>query len=117
MERTCLECGGIVRGRADRKFCSDTCRNAYNNELNRQSRNLMRNTHNRLSKNRRILEKLNTKETTKVAKSTLLKNGFLFDYITGIHTTKKGDTYYYVYDHGYLPLHEDWYLLVKRDIE
>lgn len=116
MERSCLECGETVIGRSDRKFCSDHCRNAYNNELNRSSRNLMRNTHNRLGKNRRILEQLNSKEITKVKRSTLLKSGFLFDYITGLHTTKKGDTYYYVYDQGYLPLSEDWYLLVTRDI-
>ena len=34
MNSTCPECGDKLKGRADKKFCSDACRNAYNNKLN-----------------------------------------------------------------------------------
>jgi len=117
MEKNCPECGEKISGRADKKFCSDSCRNAHNNALNRTQKNTIRTTNNRLRRNHRILEKLNPTDKTKVAKSTLLKHGFLFEYCTQILTTKKGATYYFVYDQGYLPLENDWYLLVKRDLE
>jgi len=29
--RKCLHCNHIIRGRADKKFCDDSCRSAYNN--------------------------------------------------------------------------------------
>lgn len=116
MEKQCLECGDKIIGRADKKFCSDGCRNSYNNALNKDGKNLLRNINNRLRKNYRILETLNTKDKTKVKKETLLKHGFNFTFYTSQYTTKAGATYTYVYDQGYLPLdHPDWYLLVKTD--
>jgi hypothetical protein len=30
--------------------------------------------------------------------------------------TKTGNTYYFLYDQGYLPLENDWLMLVKRDM-
>ena len=115
MVRTCPECGDKIVGRADKKFCSDACRNAHNNSLNKDSKNLVRNINNRLRKNYRILEKLNSKDKTKVKKETLLKNGFSFEFYTSQYITKTGTVYNYVYDQGYLPLDNDWYLLVKKD--
>jgi hypothetical protein len=117
MDRKCPECGNKLIGRADKKFCCDACRNAYNNALNKDTKNLLRTVNNRLRKNYRILETLNSKEKTKVLKSTLSQHGFNFNYITGIYTTKAGAVYYYLYDQGYLPLKNDFYLLVKRETE
>ncbi len=116
MERVCPECGNKIIGRADKKFCSDACRNAHNNALNKDSKNLVRNINNRLRKNYRILEALNSREKTKVTKDRLLQQGFSFDYFTSIYTTKAGSVYFYVYDQGYLPLDNDFYLLVKKDM-
>lgn len=115
MERNCPECGDKIRGRADKKFCSDACRNAFNNALNKDSKNLVRNVNNRLRKNYRILETLNAKDKSKVKKETLLKHDFNFDYFTSQYVTKSGSVYNYVYDQGYLPLENDWFLLVKKD--
>jgi predicted nucleic acid-binding Zn ribbon protein len=114
MEKKCLECGDKIRGRADKKFCSDSCRNNYNNKFNKDTKNLMRNIHNALRKNYRILESLNPEEKTKTTRDKLLKLGFNFDYFTSIYTTKAGTVYYFVYDQGYLPLENDYYALVKR---
>jgi hypothetical protein len=115
MDRACPECGNKIIGRADKKFCSDGCRNAHNNALNKDNKNLVRNINNRLRKNYRILEILNTKDKTKVTKEKLLRAGFNFEYFTSIYTTKTGSVYYYLYDQGYLPLDNDFYLLVKRE--
>ena len=32
MEKRCLECNDVLHGRSDKKFCSDACRNTYNNK-------------------------------------------------------------------------------------
>lgn|SRR5690554_5724723 len=115
MSRSCLSCGEVVKGRADKIFCGDYCRNRYNNTLNKDTVNLVRNVNNRLRKNYRILGAINLENKTKTTKEKLLRKGFSFDYFTSIYTTKTGTTYYYIYDQGYLPLDNDFYLLVKKD--
>ena len=59
MNKVCLECGEKIVGREDKKFCSDGCRNAYNNKINKDSTNYMRNINNKLRKYYRILLDLN----------------------------------------------------------
>ncbi|WP_350284446.1 hypothetical protein [uncultured Croceitalea sp.] len=114
--KKCLECATEFKGRIDKKFCTDYCRNAYNNKLNKDSKNLVRNINNRLRKNYRILDGFQLKEgKTRTTKTRLLDKGFDFEYITNLYTTKKGSTYYFVYDLGYLPLDNDYYMIVKRE--
>ncbi|MBR9757885.1 MAG: hypothetical protein GYB39_07360 [Algicola sp.] len=115
MQNTCLECNEKLIGRIDKKFCNDACRNTYNNRLNKDSRNLIRNVNNRLRKNYRILEDLNPNQKTKVSRSRLIEKGFDFNYLTTVYTTKAGKTYYFVYNQGYLPLEDDYFALVKRE--
>lgn len=114
MQKQCPECGEKIIGRTDKKFCSDQCRNAYNNKINKDATNLIRNTNNRLRKNWRILERLNPNQKTKTTKTKLLEKGFDFNLFTSIYTTKVGKIYYFVYNQGYLPLDNDFYALVKR---
>lgn len=115
MKKNCLECGEPLKGRIDKKFCSDYCRNTYNNKINKGSKNLIRNINNRLRKNYRLLSELNTSGKTKISRSKLLDGNFDFSYFTSIYTTKAGNTYFYVYDQGYLPLEGDFYLLIKNE--
>ncbi len=113
-DRKCLECSDKVVGRIDKKFCSDYCRNAFNNKVNKESKNLIRNTNNRLRKNYKVLTELNSTGKTKVSRRKLFDRGFDFHFFTSIYTTKAGTVYYYVYDQGYLLLENELYLLVKR---
>ena len=115
MQKLCPECGEKIIGRTDKKFCTDYCRNAYNNKINKDSKNLIRNTNNRLRKNYKILSELNTTGKTKVTRTKIYNNGFDFNVFTSIYTTKTGNTYYYIYDQGYLGLEKEFYLLIKRD--
>lgn len=115
MQKKCLECGDKIVGRIDKKFCGDYCRNAYNNKINKDSKNLIRNTNNRLRKNYRILEALNPNKKTKTSRTKLIERGFDFNFFTSIYKTKIGTIYYFVYDQGYLPLEGDFYALVKRE--
>ncbi len=115
MQRECPVCSDKIIGRTDKKFCSDYCRNAYNNQLNKDSKNLVRNINNLLRKNYRILGELNPKDKTKTTKTKLIAKGFDFNHFTSIYVTKTGNTYYFIYDQGYLPLENDFYALVKRN--
>lgn len=116
-KRTCAECGEAFHGRADKKFCSDMCRNAFNNKLNGASNNYVRNINNILRRNRRIMEELVPAETAKVSQQKLADKGFNFGYYTNIVTTKEGKHYKFCYEYGYLPIEGNYFLLVKRKTE
>ncbi len=117
--KLCLNCSKPVKGRTDKKFCDDYCRNNYNNLLKSNTTNLVRNINNALGKNRRILESLfaDGEEMTKTTKDKLLQKGFQFKYITNTYANKKGNIYFFCYELGYLPLENDWFLIVKRKEE
>ena len=113
-EKKCLECGDKITGRSDKKFCSDQCRISYNNRLNSDETNLVRNINNALRKNRRILLELNTSGKTRAPREKLAERGFDFHYFTSIYTTKEGGVYHFCYEQGYLQMDKDWFLLVVR---
>lgn len=115
-KRICLECEEPLMGRVDKKFCSDYCRNSYNNKINKDSKNFIRNINNRLRKNYKILSELNTSGKTKVTRTNLYDKGFDFQFFTSIYTTKTGNTYFYVYNEGYLGLENDVFLLIKKEL-
>ena len=115
IKRECLACGKTLHGRADKKFCNDYCRNAYNNNLKAATSTVVRNINNALLKNRRILEAaLGTEEMQKVPKEKLLEQGFQPKFNTHTYTNKKGNVYFFCYEYGYLPLEHNLYLVVKR---
>ena len=117
--KTCLFCKKPVKGRSDKKFCDDYCRAAYNNELKSAANNYIRNVNNALGKNRRILAGLlpETESTAKANKDKLIEKGFQFKYHTHQYTAKNGNSYFYCYEYGYLPLENNWILIVKRNEE
>lgn len=115
MEKSCLECNEKIVGREDKKFCSDGCRNAYNNKMNKDSTNYMRNINNKLRKNYRILTELNLDGKTKTTRTKLLSKGFDFEFFTNVLNTKTGNVYCFLYDQGYMALENDYYILVKKE--
>jgi len=76
----------------------------------------MRNVNNKLRKNYRILSALNVDGKSKTTRTKLLSKGFDFEFFTNILNTKTGNTYYFLYDQGYLALDNDYFMLVKKDI-
>lgn len=115
MKRNCMECDLPISGREDKKFCCDGCRNAFNNRMNRDSTNMMRNVNNKLRKNYRILNELNAQGRSTITHEKLLHKGFELEYITHILTTKTGKTYRFVYNQGYILTDDNQLILVKRD--
>ena len=110
--QTCAYCGKEMIGRIDKKFCDDTCRTSFHNLQKQEEATQIRPINSVLKKNRSILKSLNKTGKSKVNKEMLLKAGFNFEYLTRMYTTKKGATYYFCYEHGYLPLDNGWFMLV-----
>jgi hypothetical protein len=116
--KRCLHCNNPLRGRIDKKFCDDYCRNTYNNQQKTKEiySPLVRSINNVLLRNRRLLDSLlsDGQETTKASGEKLMELGFQFKYFTHLHKTRQGKTYHYCYDRGYLPLENDWFLVVRK---
>lgn len=115
-KRKCQECGEELKGRSDQKFCSDQCRTTFNNHLNRDVSNQVRNVNNILRRNRRILDDLSKREKKRIQRELLIQLGFNFSFHTSSFTNKKGQTYYYCYERGYVQLNEDLFFIVKNKV-
>ncbi len=114
MNRKCQECGEAFVGRADKKYCSVQCRSSYNNRLNSDASNFMRNVNNILRKNRRILAQFNPCGKAMVHRGKLIERGFRFGYFTNEYVTRSGNVYRFCYDQGYLEIEEGMLALVVR---
>jgi len=81
----CLECGDMIAGtigRADRKFCCDSCRNKYNYRGTRIKRNIKARTHNILQHNYEILEALIAMDRTSIDRTEALQLGMDPNFMT-----------------------------------
>jgi predicted nucleic acid-binding Zn ribbon protein len=114
-KRFCPVCNDPVYGRIDKKFCSDQCRNAFNNKNMGYTNEYIRKVNMALRKNRRILEELNPNGKSKTHLQQLKKKGFDFEYFTNQYITKSGNIYFFCYEHGYLKLENDFFALVTRE--
>jgi hypothetical protein len=117
-ERKCLACQKILRGRIDKKFCDDYCRNNYNNQQRAIDSQYDKSIIAILKKNKQILSSLlKEEEMVKTTRERLLTKGFQFKYHTHHYENKKGNVYVFCFEYGYLPLDNDWFLIVKRVAE
>jgi predicted nucleic acid-binding Zn ribbon protein len=113
-KKICPVCGDPIVGRIDKKFCSDHCRNEFNNRRNCNSSDVIRNVNKILRNNHRILLTMNPRGKAKARREKLLSRGFNFNYFTNTYKTQKGTTYYFCYEQGYLPLGDGSLALVER---
>lgn len=98
--KTCLDCGEKLRGRSDKKFCSDHCRNNYNNRINRDTNLFVRNIHNLLRRNRRILLDLYESGNRRVHRDALTVSGYNFGFFTHLVESEGGSVSWYCYEYG-----------------
>lgn len=113
--KKCLQCEEVFFGRVDKKFCSDHCRNQYHNSNNRSHR-VIREVNKVLKRNRKILLSCNPEGKTRLHRDKLLEKGFNFHYFTSVYTTNSGNQYYFCYEQGYLPLENDFLVLVQKEV-
>ncbi len=119
--KICLACNKPLKGRIDKKFCDDYCRNNYNNTQKSKGSHsaYVRGISNTLLKNRKTLESLlpADKQTINYSHDKLIEKGFVFKYHTHSYTNKAGEVYYYCFDYGYRKLENNWYMIVRRKEE
>ena len=102
--------------RVHKKFCIAYFRNGYDNKQKIGSNNNIRNINNVSGNDPRLWESIlpEGEKIARASKEKLLLVGFVFKHITHIYTTKTGKTYFFCYEYGYLPLENNWCLIVKR---
>jgi hypothetical protein len=114
--KTCLCCNRSIHGRSDKKFCNDSCRNTYHNNLKSIDSKYVRETNQYLLRNRRILEKLFTssRQLVKTSKQKLLAQQFDFRYFTHQYNNRNGQRYSFCYEFGYRILKEVVMVMRKK---
>lgn len=108
MERVCLDCGAKLLGRSDKKFCSDQCRNNYNNRINRDSNNYVRNVHAQLRRNRKILSDFFCDGHRKIHHDALFALGYNFNFFTHLVETTEGVKWSFCFEFGFRNLENDY---------
>ena len=114
-QAVCRQCGHTLRGRSDKQFCDDSCRNQFNNQLNRGHQLLMRRVHSILRRNKKILEDIRKQGKTCVPAEMLLREGFSFRHCTAVETPTGKPQVFYCYDEGYRWVNEEAIELFIRD--
>ena len=107
----CIHCGKPIKaGRSDKKFCSLTCKDAYNNEIKIREHKEIRKIEGILKRNRRILKKLyhSQHKEKSITREMMIKSGFEFGFHTHtVITRSKGNEIIFSYDYGYREMKKD----------
>ena len=112
-DKTCKQCNGEIKGRSDKLFCSNECRNQYHNfDLAEKEADVKR-INSILRRNRTILKKLNPTGKTTVRIEYLTIQGFDFSYFTHLYLTKNDNIYRFCYNYGYVLVGTEKVLIVN----
>lgn len=112
----CQSCEKPLRGRSDKKFCNDYCRHLHHNKNRTEEDGSLKRINSILRRNRQILRDIviPPEEPVRLKREDLTERGFVFRYYTHEKRSRTGSVYKYCYDYGYLPLENDYYLLIKE---
>lgn len=118
-QQNCLQCGNEIKGRRDKKYCDDQCRNLHYNTRHGNEVLYMRNIHNLLRKNRRIIAELIpfNKHEHVVELDTLLLQGFTLKYHTHMQLHVDQPPIYYCYEYGYQLLSDHQIKIFKQEMK
>jgi predicted nucleic acid-binding Zn ribbon protein len=95
----CKYCSKPISGRIDKKFCSDSCRSSFHIDAKKDKESVFQNINKILKKNREILYASSGPEKLSyIHELDLARKGFDFKYITSIHLSENGKTYFFCYD-------------------
>lgn len=102
LSRECSTCGKPLKGRSDKRFCGEYCRNSYNNMRKEKCTPREKQINGILHKNRSILQTMlfPGRETVRTNKLVLLKQGFDFRYHTHQLKSDQGIYYFFSYEYG-----------------
>lgn len=106
-----------MKGRRDKKFCSDHCRNYYNNRVKQRSP-YMRHVEGILRHNRAVLKELLREQEglfhRRVSRSDMSNRSFDFDFFTNIVCTGKTEYVFFCYEYGFIEQSKDIFLITRR---
>lgn len=108
----CLECGAIMYGRNDRKFCCDSCKNHYHNKEATKLRLNILKVGGKLEKNYSILRGLIKNKISSIEIDKIKEMGYDFDFVTSFRKLK-GHYEYKCYDIRYYQSAEKIYGIAK----
>jgi len=121
-KKYCLECNDSLRGRIDKKFCSDNCRSAYHNREGGKTSPMVKVIDHQLKKNREILKQMfsqigaGRENVEHVITSEQIRiYGFVFDFYTHRKVLDRGE-YLFCYDYGYNKLDDERIHVIKHDL-
>jgi hypothetical protein len=99
--QNCLECGGKLEGRSDKKFCDDYCRAAWHFKT-KEKLLTFRNIDHQLKKNRKILKNFNKAGKAVIRADILLNKRFNPRFFTHYWKAGNGNVYFFCYEFGFL---------------
>lgn len=115
MKKHCLHCGVEFTGRTDKRFCSVSCKNHYNFQKRKDTKDEVKEIDGYLHRNREILATLMGESKKEMFDRIVLERAkFRFDYHTGIHLNKEGKTYHLVYDYAWMDFTNQSVLIVRK---
>ena len=115
--RICAVCGTGIRGRSDKRFCSQSCKNKFHSKAKSDQPAIVKQINQMLYKNHKIIAAVfagESKQKLKVPRILLEKMGFYFNYHTGIYRNNQGKLYHYIYDYAWMTFSDAEILLVKK---
>lgn len=106
-EKRCPECNEILKGRADKKFCSVYCKSSFHYKRSQESsNNMFMSIDKTLKQNRRILKLYNKAGKSTVLKERLIKEGFNPKYFTHYWKGTNNNLYLFCYEYGFMETSE-----------
>ncbi|MCB0734533.1 MAG: hypothetical protein KDC76_08130 [Bacteroidetes bacterium] len=113
----CVTCGNELKGRADKRFCDNTCKNQFHNHHPKPSigRAAFNRINQKLQRNYSILSSIMSTSQRFIAQGDLSRLGFDFSYHTQSEETSDGPPCYFCYDVGYIPVESGYFALISLD--
>ncbi len=102
MNNLCCECGTVLYGRIDKKFCNCQCRSSYHNRKRLKDLRIVRIHNSKLIRNRSILKSYRVNDV--IRKEVLQGLGFDFDFFTMVKKHSDSIICIYVYEYGYMEI-------------
>jgi hypothetical protein len=115
MSQSCQQCQTPIKGRSDKKFCSTTCKNTFNNAQKIATLEITAEIDGYLHQNRTILSQLMGASKKEIFdRLVLVRAGFHFDYMTNIYINKENKMYRFVYDYGWMDFSDQKVLIIAK---
>ena len=115
-KKYCPNCRGLIIGRSDKRFCSDSCRTMFHNRIYRDRHGELTRIDRILKRNHSIIEKLYVTGKRKIQFTDLFGMGFNFDYITSLRENPDNGSSFILgcYDYTFVISHDGTVVIRKR---